>query len=135
MPDGGHTGSEVDVFSDMVFFGHQRRPRMQPDPHPDPSVRELLRQRRGRRQRPRGSRESEEEGVALGVDLYAALTSAGLADQPAVLGEGFGVGLRAELVEQPRRTSTSVKRKVTVPVGRSGTSQDYDANLTTGSAS
>ena len=59
--------------------------------------------RGGRRERPGRRREGEEEGVALRVDLDAAVASARLADDAAVLGERLRVGLGAELVQQPRR--------------------------------
>ena len=48
-------------------------------------------------------RESDEECVALRVDLYAAVGPARIAQRPAVLGERLAVRLRAELPEQPSR--------------------------------
>ena len=59
--------------------------------------------RRCRRERPWRGREGEEEGVALRVDLDAALGGAGLPDHAPVLGERLRVPLGAELVQQPRR--------------------------------
>jgi hypothetical protein len=63
--------------------------------------------------------EGDEEGIALRVHLDSALRGARLAHDPAVLGERSRVRLRSQLVQQPRRPSTSLKRKVTVPAGRS----------------
>ena len=56
-----------------------------------------------RRERARRRREGEEEGVALRIDLDAALGGACLTDHSAVLGERLCVALGAELVQQPRR--------------------------------
>ena len=48
-------------------------------------------------------REGDEEGVALRVDLDAAVAREGLAQDAAVLGERLCVGLAPELVQQPGR--------------------------------
>ncbi len=48
-------------------------------------------------------RKRDEEGIALRVDLDAAVRREGFAHEALVLGERSGVGLGAELVEQPRR--------------------------------
>ena len=58
--------------------------------------------RRGR-ERTGSRREGEEERVALGVHLDAALGGARLPDQAAVLGERLRVCLCAELVQELRR--------------------------------
>jgi len=47
--------------------------------------------------------EGEEEGVALSVDLDAALGGACSAHGATVVGERFGVRFRAEVVQEPRR--------------------------------
>ena len=75
---------------------------------------------RGRRREWAGrGRKGEEEGVSLGIDLDATLGGARLPDDPAVLGEPVGVGLGPSECRSVVEPSTSVKRKVTVPVGRS----------------
>ena len=50
----------------------------------------------------RGACEGDEEGVALRVDLDAAVSRERLAERAPVLGEHVGVPL-AELVQEPRR--------------------------------
>ena len=57
----------------------------------------------GRRDRARGRREGDEERVALGVDLDAAVARAGLADHTPMLGQRFGVSLGSKLVQELRR--------------------------------
>ena len=64
-------------------------------------------------------REGVEEGIALGVHFHTVVGGAGLADQATVLGQCLRIALGSELVQQLVEPSTSVKRKVTVPVGRS----------------
>ena len=56
-----------------------------------------------RRECSRSRRKSEEEGVALSVDLDAVVAGAGLADQAPVLSESFGVPLRSQFVQELRR--------------------------------
>ena len=51
----------------------------------------------------RRGRKGDEEGVALGVDLDAAVGGEGVAQEAAVLGQRIGVALGAEGVEQLRR--------------------------------
>ena len=51
----------------------------------------------------RRGREGDEEGVALRVDLDAAVSLERVAQDAAVLGQRVRVALRAELVEKPRR--------------------------------
>src|SRR6188508_3193998 len=48
--------------------------------------------------------EGEEERVALCIDLDPALARTSFADHPAVFGKRVGVDLRAERVQQHRRT-------------------------------
>ena len=69
-----------------------------------------------RRERARRRREGNEEGVPLRVDLDPPWCG-GLAQQPAVLGECLGVALAPSSWSSRVEPSTSVKRKVTVPVG------------------
>ena len=100
---GGDAGGPMHVVADVALLCQQRRPGVQPDPHPDRARSERLRHRRRRSERARRRREREEERIALRVDLDATLGSAGLADHAPVLGERVGVRLGAELVQQPRR--------------------------------
>jgi hypothetical protein len=100
---GGDAGGAVDVRSDVALLGEERRSGVQAAANLDRAGRERLGEGRGGGERPRGGRKGEEEGVALRVDLHPALSSAGLADDPAVLGERLGVTLLPELVEEPRR--------------------------------
>ena len=97
-------GRQVDVVAHVALIGQRRVPVWTPirtwiGPPARPSV-ILARGRDG----PRRRRRTPEEGVALGVDLDAAVCPAGLADDPAMLRQGGGVCLRAELVEQPAST-------------------------------
>ena len=75
----------------------------------------MLRDGLGSLHRRRGGGEREEERIALGVDLDPVLPGARLAHDASVFCERRCVRLGAELVEQLRRASTSVKRNVTVP--------------------
>ena len=77
---------------------------MQADAHVDGTRSEGRRQTAGDREcGPRG-RKGKEEGVSLGVDLDPTLGGADIADHSAMLGQSRGVALRAELVQQLRRT-------------------------------
>ena len=81
----------------------RRRTGVQAHAHRDRPGRELLvRLLRGRR-RSLGGRERDEERVALGVDLDAAVSGERIAQHAAVLGERLGVRVRPERVQQPRR--------------------------------
>ena len=78
----------------------------------------LLRLARGLERSGRG-RERDEEGVALRVDLDAAVPVECLAQHAAVLGETPRVVLGAESCRSRVDPSMSVNRKVTVPRGSS----------------
>jgi hypothetical protein len=62
-----------------------------------------LRHRLGGSDRTRRRREGEEERVPLCVYLDAAPSRTGFADETAVLDQRLVVGLRSQLVQQPRR--------------------------------
>ena len=66
---------------------------------------------------PRRRREGEEEGVSLRVHLDAVVAGESLAQHPPVLGERLRVRLGPSSCRSFVEPSTSVKRKVTVPVG------------------
>ena len=117
---GGDAGGAVDVAADVALLGQERRPRVQADPHLDRAGGERLGHRRRGGERARRGREGEEEGVALRVDLDAALarrrprgSRAGARRAPPR--SASAPSSCSSLVEP----STSVKRKVTVPEGRS----------------
>jgi hypothetical protein len=116
---GCDAGGEVDVVADVALLGYERCPRVQADPDLDRSRRERLGHLRSGPHRTRGRREGEEERIALRVHLDPAVRSAGRPDQAAVLGERGRVALRASSCRSLVEPSTSVKRKVTVPLGRS----------------
>ena len=99
----GDACGSMDVVADVALVRQQRRARVQPGSHLNRARSERSRHRLGCDYGTGGCREREEEGVALRVDLDAALGSACLADRPAMLGQSFGVGIGSELVEQPRR--------------------------------
>ena len=100
---GGDTGGAVDVVADVALVGQKRRSRVQADPYLHRTGGERLRRAGMRRTARRGGREREEEGVALGVDLDAALADAGITNHPTVLGKRHGVSLRPERVQELRR--------------------------------
>ena len=108
MTGGGDARGAMDVAADVALVGEQRRAGMQADPHLDLPGGERLRHLGGSRERTRRRGEREEEGVSLGVDLDAAVASAGLADHASVLGERLRVRLRAELVQ---KASSSPRRR------------------------
>ena len=96
-------GSPVDVGAHVTFLGHVRRSGVDAHAHPDrPQGKRLLRLPR-RIERPGRGRKSDEEGVALGVNLDSAVTRRGLSHCAAVLRKGIGVRLGPHLVQQLRR--------------------------------
>ena len=103
MPSSRDPGGSVHVPAHVTFLGQMRGTGVQADPHPDRPRGEQGGERLRRRERSRSGREGEEEGVALRVDLEAALGGAGRADHAAVLGERLGVPRGTELMKQPCR--------------------------------
>ena len=101
-------GRVVDVRAPVVVLAHLGRAGVQPHPHAHLGVRRpvVLRERtlgrRGGLDSVRGSREGDEERVALGVDLHPAVRRPDSPQQRAVLGEQVAVGV-AEAVEQAGR--------------------------------
>ena len=93
----------VHVDADVALGGELGSSGVQADAHADRPVRERL------AAGPRGvgcalgGREGDEEGVALRVDLDAAVGRERLAQRAPVLGERLAVRVRAELPEQARR--------------------------------
>ena len=103
VPGCGYTGSAMDVFAYVPLVGQQRRPRVQPAPHPDLARCELPRQLLCRRERPRRGRERDEERVTLRVYLDAVVARASFTDHAPMVGKRFCIGLGTELVQQLRR--------------------------------
>lgn len=75
---------------------------MDPDPDPDRTRGELL-PAGGGIERTLRRREGEELRVPLGVDLDPAVRDIGRPQGTPMLGEGFGVAIGAELVQEPGR--------------------------------
>ncbi len=100
---GRDPGGTVHVLADVPLVGEQRRARVQADPHPDRPAVQRRDPRCGGRERSRRGREREEERVSLSVHLDAVLGRERLTESQPVLGEGLGIELGAELVQEPRR--------------------------------
>ena len=99
----GDAGRAMDVSAHVPLVGQQRRPRVQPAPHPDLARCELPRQLLCRRERPRRGRERDEERITLRVHLDAVVVRASFADHAPMLGKRLCIGLGPELVQQLRR--------------------------------
>ena len=93
----------VHVASYVALVGDERRPGVKAHTHVDGTGRQRFREHGRGRESTGRRREGEEEGVALRIDLDSVLGGACLPDDPTVLGERLGVGLRAELVQELRR--------------------------------
>jgi len=88
--------------------------------HPDPTRGGPFQRLGGRTQRTRRRRKGDEEGVPLGVDLDAAVGAERLAQDAASFASASAYALAPRSCRSFVEPSTSVKRKVTVPEGRSG---------------
>ena len=99
----GNPSGTVDVRTNVALVGHERRSRMQADPHRDRTRCQRVTNRLSRFDRCRRRREGDKESVSLGVHLGTAETCASLAYQAAMPGERLRVSLRTELLEQPCR--------------------------------
>ena len=91
----GDARGAVDIGADIALLRQERCAGVEPHPHGD--RKRLLRLARGRKRAGR-SREGDEEGVALGVDLDPAVTRESLAQHRPVLGEDICVRLLTQLV-------------------------------------
>ena len=99
---GGDPCRAMDVDAHVALVGQQRLARVEAHADADRACGERrLTLARGRERIGRPG-ESDEEGVALSVDLDAAVASEGVAKHAPVLGQCVGVGV-AELVQQLRR--------------------------------
>src|SRR5262245_9520888 len=94
----------MDIVARVTLVREQRRSRVQPGAYAYRPGRESVGQSLCGRNSARATGEGKEERVTLGVDLDAALRDRGIADRSAVLREGIGVRIGAQLVEQLRRT-------------------------------
>jgi hypothetical protein len=74
-----------------------------------------------RRERTRRRREGDEERVALRVDLHTIVSPEGVAQHAPVLGQRLPYASASSSSRSGVEPSMSVKRKVTVPRGRSRT--------------
>ena len=91
----------MDVDADVALLGDERLAGVEAYSDLDRPVQRLLCLRR-RRERIGGAGEGDEEGVALRVDLDAAVGGERLAKHPPVFGESVCVGV-AELLQELRR--------------------------------
>ena len=98
------SGSAVHVDADVTLPGDGRRPRVQSHANGDRSGSELvLRGARGVGGAARG-RKRDEEGVALCVDLDTTVRSEGASQESSMIRERVCVRIRAERVQQSRRS-------------------------------
>ena len=72
------------------------------------------------------AREGKEERVALGVDLAGAALAERVAEDAPLLAQNRGVTIPEPPAGARVEPSTSVKRKVTVPLGRASTGQSME---------
>ena len=91
----------MDVDADIAVLRQQRLARVDTHPHPDRAVQRLAGFPRSR-ERVRRTRERDEEGVALRVDLDAVVARERRAQHLPVLGQRVRIRL-PELVQKPRR--------------------------------
>jgi hypothetical protein len=91
---------EVHVVADVALLSNERQAAVQADPNLNRPGGEHIGERCSGGECSRSGREGEEKGVALGVDLDAALRAARRADHPAMLGKRLCVALRPELVQE-----------------------------------
>ena len=101
---GGDPRRQVHVLADIALPADVRAPGVQAHAHPDRTDGQRLLALAGGLDRLGRGRERIEERVPLRVDLHAAVPRERLAQQPPVLGERLLVRLRAQLVQQARRT-------------------------------
>ena len=99
MGERGDSGAAVDVRADVALLGERWNARVQADADPDRACGERRVSFAGGICRAGRGRESDEEGVALRVDLDASVGGKRLAQEPAVLGPRFAVALGPELVQ------------------------------------
>ena len=99
----GDSRAAVDVDPDVAFRRHRRRARVHSHPDGDRAGGERRLSLAGGGESAARGWKSDEERVALRVDLDPAVRGERIPERAAVLGERLGVRLRPERVEQPRR--------------------------------
>ena len=100
---GSNPRSPVHVDPDVALGVEVRRSRVDAHTHADRAGGESVQCLAGGRQRARGGRESDEESIALRVDLDAPIGRERLTQDAAMLGKRPGVVLGTEFVQQLRR--------------------------------
>ena len=93
----------MNVDSDVSLRRDGRLAGVQPHPDADRAGVEPVAAGEGGRDGLCGGREGDEERVALGVDLDAAVCGEDRPQDPSVLGQRFRVAVGAESVQEPRR--------------------------------
>ena len=125
-------GGAVHVISDVAFVRHERRACVQADAHMDRAGRQRLRKPGSSCESAGRRRKGEEERIALGVDLDPALGRTRLPISRRCSASAFAYASAPSECRSFVEPSTSVKRKVTVPVGRSSrTRRDHPPAGTT----
>ena len=102
----GDARGAVDVDADVALVGHERLAGVDPHAHADRAALERVARLGGGGDRVGGAREGDEEGVALRVDLDAAVRGERLPQRAAVLGEELRVAPRrapGAAASSPRR--------------------------------
>jgi hypothetical protein len=90
----------MDVRANVPLVGQEWRSGVEPDANAHGTRAETVDDRPRRLSRARRSREREEEGIALRVDLDAAVLVTGSAHDLTMLGECDGIPVRSELVHE-----------------------------------
>ena len=93
----------VHIGANVAFVGEQGHSRVQAHPYVDRPFAQGIPDRAGRFERALLRREGNEERIALRVDLNPASGAKCLAQDPPVLGQGFRVLSRTQLMEELRR--------------------------------
>jgi hypothetical protein len=97
------TSRSVDVDPDITLVGERRRPGVDADPDADRTVGQSVGDAGRRRQGVGRGRERDEERVALGVDLVAAVGRDRVPDDPPMFGQSGRIGIGAELLDEAGR--------------------------------
>ena len=100
VPASRDPGGAVDVVANVSLVGDERRAGMHAHPQPDPVGSSPARPSPRRPRAPPAPSESDEERVALRVDLDAAVCCERFAPAYAMLGQSLRVALRAEVVQE-----------------------------------
>ena len=104
MAAGGDARRPVHVDSDIALLAQVRRPRMDAHAHPNRSRAQSFECFGGRPQSAGGSRERDEEGIPLRIDLDTLIGRERLTNNAAMLRQHPRVLLGAQFMQQPGRT-------------------------------